>query len=122
MTFKVPSVEPPLLSLAVGAVLLWIAVHRPFTVPSVALACWLSEMDSPTNHVATERNRGGGGGGRDGRTGGEIGPSKDDARHLYVIGSDLMNTMSMGLCSGKFIVFHKKYELITKINDENRMK
>jgi hypothetical protein len=60
MTLKVSAVEP-LLSLAVGAFMLWIAVHRPFAVPRVALCCAgcsLSEMDSPTNSAVTERNGG----------------------------------------------------------------
>lgn len=60
MTLKVSTVEP-LLSLAVGAFVLWVAVHRPFAVPRVALGCAgcsLSELDSPTNNVATERNGG----------------------------------------------------------------
>jgi hypothetical protein len=54
----------PLFSLAVGAFVLWIAVHRPFAVPRVAHSCAgyagysLSEMDSPTNNVVTERNGG----------------------------------------------------------------
>jgi len=58
MTLKVSTVEL-LLSLAVGAFVLWIAVHSPFAVPRVALgsaARSLSELHSPTNNVVTERN------------------------------------------------------------------
>jgi len=59
MTLKVSTVEL-LLSLAVGAFVLWIAaVHSPFAVPRVAMGSdgsSLSELDSPTNDVVTERN------------------------------------------------------------------